>query len=79
MRRVDQQQQGAPTGLVTTEGFRDTLQIRNESRYEQYDLDIDLPEPLVPRRLRLPVPERMDASRCRNSLKTISRGNSRES
>ena len=32
----------------------------NESRYDQYDLNIVLPEPLVPRALRLPVPERLD-------------------
>jgi N-methylhydantoinase A len=35
--------------------------MRNENRYEQYDLNIDLPEPLVPRRLRLPVKERLNA------------------
>ncbi|PON15437.1 methylhydantoinase [Candidatus Entotheonella serta] len=52
---------GAPTALITTEGFRDTIEMRNENRYEQYDLNIDLPEPLVPRRLRLPVLERMNA------------------
>ncbi|MCZ6873209.1 MAG: hydantoinase/oxoprolinase family protein, partial [bacterium] len=40
---------------------RDTLEMRNENRYEQYDLNIDLPEPLVPRRLRLPVRERLSA------------------
>lgn len=54
------ERKGAPIALITTEGFRDTLAIRNESRYEQYDLNIDLPEPLVPRRLRLPIPERMN-------------------
>jgi N-methylhydantoinase A len=52
---------GAPTALLTTEGFRDTIEMRNENRYEQYDLNIDLPEPLVPRRLRLPVKERLNA------------------
>ena len=52
---------GAPTALITTEGFRDTIEMRNENRYEQYDLNIDLPEPLVPRRLRLPVQERLNA------------------
>jgi N-methylhydantoinase A len=52
---------GAPTALITTEGFRDTIEMRNENRYEQYDLNIDLPEPLVPRRLRLPVKERLNA------------------
>lgn len=54
------ERKGARTALITTQGFRDTLEIRNESRYEQYDLDIDLPEPLVPRWLRLPVAERMN-------------------
>jgi len=52
---------GAPTALITTEGFRDTIEMRNENRYEQYDLNIDLPRPLVPRRLRLPVRERLNA------------------
>lgn len=55
------ERRGARTALVTTRGFRDVLQIRGEDRYEQYDLDIRLPEPLVPRRLRLPVTERIDA------------------
>lgn len=54
------ERKGAPTALLTTEGFRDTLAIRNESRYEQYDLNIDLPEPLVPRWLRLPIAERLN-------------------
>ena len=51
---------GARTALLTTEGFRDVLAMGNESRYDQYDLNIVLPEPLVPRHLRLPVPERLD-------------------
>ena len=55
------ERKGSPTALVTTEGFRDTIEMRNENRYEQYDLGIDLPEPLVPRRLRLPVAERLNA------------------
>jgi N-methylhydantoinase A len=55
------ERKGAPTALVTTNGFRDTIEMRNENRYEQYDLNIDLPQPLVPRRLRLPVVERLDA------------------
>jgi N-methylhydantoinase A len=54
------ERKGARTALVTTQGFRDVLALRNESRYDQYDLDIVLPEPLVPRHLRLPVPERID-------------------
>ena len=54
------ERKGAVTALVTTEGFRDVLAMGNESRYDQYDLGIALPQPLVPRYLRLPVPERLD-------------------
>ncbi len=54
------ERKGARTALITTEGFRDVLAMGNESRYDQYDLNIQLPEPLVPRYLRLPVPERLD-------------------
>jgi len=55
------ERKGARTALVTTEGYRDTLEIRGEERYELYDLSIDLPRPLVPRRWRYTVNERMDA------------------
>ncbi|MBP0445252.1 hydantoinase/oxoprolinase family protein [Roseomonas sp. SSH11] len=54
------ERKGARTALLTTEGFRDVLALGNESRYDQYDLNITLPQPLVPRRWRLPVPERLD-------------------
>ena len=54
------ERRGARTALLTTEGFRDVIAMGNESRYDQYDLNIVLPEPLVPRYLRLPVPERLD-------------------
>ncbi len=54
------ERKGARTALITTEGFRDVLAMGNESRYDQYDLNITLPQPLVPRHLRLPVPERLD-------------------
>jgi N-methylhydantoinase A len=54
------ERKGARTALLTTEGFRDVIAMGNESRYDQYDLNITLPEPLVPRHLRLPVPERLD-------------------
>ncbi|MCC6717472.1 MAG: hydantoinase/oxoprolinase family protein [Acetobacteraceae bacterium] len=54
------ERKGATTALLTTQGFRDVLAMGNESRYDQYDLNITLPEPLVPRHLRLPVPERLD-------------------
>ena len=55
------ERKGAKTALLTTEGFRDVIEIRHENRFEQYDVNIDLPPPLVPRRLRLPVTERVDA------------------
>jgi N-methylhydantoinase A len=55
------ERKGAKTALLTTEGFRDTIEIRHENRFEQYDVNIDLPPPLVPRRRRFPVRERMDA------------------
>ena len=54
------ERKGAKTALITTEGFRDVIAMGNESRYDQYDLNIVLPQPLVPRHLRLPVPERLD-------------------
>ena len=53
---------GARTALVTTEGHRDVLEMAFENRFEQYDVNIDRPQPLVPRRWRLPVAERMNAA-----------------
>jgi N-methylhydantoinase A len=55
------ERKGARTALITTAGFRDTIEIRHENRFEQYDVNIDLPPPLVPRRWRFPVTERVDA------------------
>jgi N-methylhydantoinase A len=55
------ERKGFPTALLTTEGFRDSIEMRNENRYEQYDVNIDLPPPLVPRALRFPIVERMNA------------------
>ena len=55
------ERRGAKTALVTTEGHRDVLEMAFENRFEQYDINIGRPEPLVPRRLRLTVPERMNA------------------
>ena len=52
---------GAVTALLTTEGHRDAVEMALENRFEQYDLNIDRPAPLVPRQLRLPVTERLDA------------------
>jgi N-methylhydantoinase A len=53
------ERKGARTALLTTEGFRDALEIRHEGRYDMYDLFIDPPAPLVPRRLRREVTERL--------------------
>ncbi len=55
------ERKGARAALLTTEGFRDVLEIRHENRFEQYDVNIDLPPPLVPRRWRLPIRERINA------------------
>src|ERR1700739_1110259 len=52
------ERKGARTAQITTQGFRDVIAMGNESRYDQYDLNIVLPEPMVPRYLRLPVAER---------------------
>ena len=54
------ERKGARTALVTTEGFRDSVEMAYENRFDQYDIFIDKPEPLVPRYLRFGVPERMD-------------------
>jgi len=51
---------GARTGLITTKGFRDVLEIRRLRVGRLYDLGWDKPRPLVPRRLRREVPERLD-------------------
>jgi N-methylhydantoinase A len=55
------ERKGAPTALLTTAGFRDAVEIGREHRYELYDLNLDLPRPLVPRHLRFDVPERVAA------------------
>jgi N-methylhydantoinase A len=51
---------GDKTALITTSGFRDILEIGKEWRYDIYDLFLKMPEPLVPRRLRKGVSERID-------------------
>ncbi len=56
------ERKGACTGLLTTRGFRDNLELGRERKYELYDLNIENPRPLVPRNLRLEVGERVDAS-----------------
>jgi N-methylhydantoinase A len=52
------ERKGACTGLLTTQGFRDSLETASELRYELYDPFIEFPEPLIPRYLRLGVAER---------------------
>lgn len=49
---------GAPAALVTTQGFADTLLIRNEHRYDMYDLQIEFPEPPIPRERTFELEER---------------------
>src|SRR5919202_5699967 len=53
------ERKGSPTALLITEGFRDTLLIGREHRYDMYDVRLEKPEPLVPRRLTFAVPERV--------------------
>jgi N-methylhydantoinase A len=54
------ERKGAKTGLITTKGFRDALEIGRERRYDIYDISLENPEPLVPRFLRREVAERLD-------------------
>ena len=53
------ERRGARTGLITTSGFRDTLEMRREFKYDLYDLFIEIPEALIPREFRLEVNERI--------------------
>jgi N-methylhydantoinase A len=55
------ERKGAPTGLITTAGFADTIEIGRERKFELYDLNIDKPASLVPRNRRLEVRERIKA------------------
>ena len=55
------ERRGAVTGLITTAGHRDVLEMALENRFEQYDVNIDRPQPLVARPQRLGVDERMAA------------------
>jgi N-methylhydantoinase A len=75
------ERKGARTGLLTTAGFRDALEIGREGRYDMYDLFIDPPPPLVPRHRRLEVTERiladgsvltpLDASSAREAIAAL--------
>jgi N-methylhydantoinase A len=55
------ERKGAVTALITTEGFRDVLAIADESRFDQYDINLVKTAPLIPRERRLTVPERVRA------------------
>ncbi|WP_420860445.1 hydantoinase/oxoprolinase family protein [Algirhabdus cladophorae] len=55
------ERRGAKTALITTSGFRDVIEMRTESRFEQYDLNLTLPEPLLPRQMRFTLAERVNA------------------
>ncbi|UWR21184.1 hydantoinase/oxoprolinase family protein [Sulfitobacter sp. S190] len=55
------ERRGAKTALITTRGFRDVIEMRTESRFEQYDLNLNLPDPLLPRQMRFTVAGRVDA------------------
>ncbi|HKU96655.1 MAG TPA: hydantoinase/oxoprolinase family protein [Vineibacter sp.] len=54
------ERKGARTALIVTEGFRDSIEMAFEHRFEQYDIFMQKPSPLVPRELRFGVPERLD-------------------
>jgi hypothetical protein len=56
------ERRGARTALITTKGFRDVIEMRTESRFEQYDLNLKLPDPLLPRERRYVLEERIGAS-----------------
>jgi N-methylhydantoinase A len=55
------ERRGAQTALITTKGFRDVIEMRTESRFEQYDLNLVLPEPLIARNHRHVLDERIGA------------------
>ena len=54
------ERKGARTALVVTEGFRDSIEMAFEHRFEQYDIFMMKPPPLVARELRFGIPERLD-------------------
>jgi len=56
------ERRGAKTAFITTKGFRDVIEMRTESRFEQYDLNLTLPDPLLPRQRRYVLAERVAAS-----------------
>ena len=71
------ERRGSHTAFITTEGFRDVIEMRTESRFEQYDLNIVLPTPLIARQHRYTVGGRMRAESCRRWTRQRSRRSSR--
>ena len=69
------ERKGARTGLVTTKGFRDILEIGREIRYAPYDIFAEFPEALIPRRLRIEVDERIRSDG--SVIKAMDRGEAR--
>ena len=55
------ERRGSKTAFVTTEGFRDVIEMRTENRFDQYDLNLQLPKPLIPREHRFTVKGRIGA------------------
>lgn len=56
------ERRGARTAFITTEGFRDVVEMRTENRFEQYDLNLTLPTPLIKRTDRYTLNERISAT-----------------
>lgn len=56
------ERKGAKTAMLVTDGFRDAIEMAYENRFEQYDIFMDKPPPLVPREFRFGVTERVDAN-----------------
>ena len=54
------ERKGVETALLTTEGFKDVLEIGREWRYDLFSLDLEMPNPIVPRHLRFEIKERLD-------------------
>ena len=70
------ERKGAKTGLITTRGFRDVLELGREIRYAPYDIFAEFPEPLIPRRFRLEVDERVRSDGA--VIKPLDRGEARD-
>ncbi len=70
------ERKGAKTGLITTKGFRDVLELGREIRYAPYDVFAEFPKPLIPRRFRFEVDERVRSDGT--VLKALSREEAQE-